>query len=140
MARSGSGGGGGSRARGFVRGREQTSTSRPAEQPTTASRRLRRPGSRERQPVGRRRKQSDAGEQSSSKARVSSSNTREPSSSVLSSSSSSSSKKEPINSTEEPEALDAVCPGNLDSCVTSCVPLQDVYVYSACVVACGKRC
>ena len=140
VTRSGSGGGGGSRARGFVRSREQTSTSRPAQQPTTASRRLRGPGSPERQLVGRRRKQSDVGGQSSSKARVSgSSNTRDPGSSVLRQESSSS-KKEASSSTEEPEALDAVCPGNLDSCVTSCVPLQDVYVYSACVVACGKRC
>jgi len=33
------------------------------------------------------------------------------------------------------------CPGgNLEGCVTACVPLEDVYVYSACVVECGKRC
>ena len=32
------------------------------------------------------------------------------------------------------------CPGNLEGCVTACVPLDDVYVYSACVVECGKRC
>jgi len=32
------------------------------------------------------------------------------------------------------------CPGNLEGCVTACIPLDDVYVYSACVVECGKRC
>ena len=32
------------------------------------------------------------------------------------------------------------CPGNLEGCVTACIPLEDVYVYSACVVECGKRC
>merc|ERR1712066_597210 len=38
----------------------------------------------------------------------------------------------------EPELRE--CPGNLEGCVTACVPLDDVYVYSACVVECGKRC
>ena len=32
------------------------------------------------------------------------------------------------------------CPGSLEGCVTACIPLEDVYVYSACVVECGKRC
>merc|ERR1711990_1150770 len=32
------------------------------------------------------------------------------------------------------------CPSNLEGCVTACIPLEDVYVYSACVVECGKRC
>ena len=33
-----------------------------------------------------------------------------------------------------------LCPGSLEDCVDSCVPLDDVYAYSACVVECGGRC
>ena len=33
-----------------------------------------------------------------------------------------------------------MCPGSLDQCIEACVPLQDIYVYSLCVVECGKRC
>ena len=43
-----------------------------------------------------------------------------------------------IENLVEPELRE--CPGNLEGCVTACVPLDDVYVYSACVVECGKRC
>ena len=50
-------------------------------------------------------------------------------------------QEEALSSVEnlvEPELRE--CPGNLEGCVTACVPLDDVYVYSACVVECGKRC
>lgn len=32
------------------------------------------------------------------------------------------------------------CPGTLEDCVDTCVPLEDIYAYSACVVECGERC
>jgi len=32
------------------------------------------------------------------------------------------------------------CPESLEKCVDACVPLQDIYAYSACVVECGERC
>lgn len=32
------------------------------------------------------------------------------------------------------------CPGTLENCVDTCVPLEDIYAYSACVVECGERC
>jgi len=32
------------------------------------------------------------------------------------------------------------CPGTLETCVDSCVPLEDIYAYSGCVVECGDRC
>jgi len=32
------------------------------------------------------------------------------------------------------------CPGTLEICVDACIPLQDIYAYSACVVECGERC
>ena len=34
----------------------------------------------------------------------------------------------------------AQCPESLGACVDSCVPLEDIYAYSACVVECGERC
>merc|ERR1712128_93452 len=33
-----------------------------------------------------------------------------------------------------------LCPGTLEECVDTCVPLEDIYAYSACVVECGERC
>jgi len=33
-----------------------------------------------------------------------------------------------------------ICPESLGKCVDACVPLQDIYAYSACVVECGERC
>lgn len=32
------------------------------------------------------------------------------------------------------------CPESLEKCVDTCVPLEDIYAYSACVVECGERC
>jgi len=43
-------------------------------------------------------------------------------------------------SEEKEELVEGSCPTSLEACVTACVPLEDVYLYSACVVACGKRC
>ena len=36
--------------------------------------------------------------------------------------------------------LSAKCADNLESCVTGCVPLEDVYAYSLCVVECAQKC
>jgi len=33
-----------------------------------------------------------------------------------------------------------ICPGSLEACVDTCVPLEDIYAYSSCVVECGERC
>ena len=38
------------------------------------------------------------------------------------------------------ESLKLKCNENLESCVTSCVPLEDVYAYSLCVVECAQNC
>ena len=45
-----------------------------------------------------------------------------------------------INSEETIESLKVKCNENLESCVTSCVPLEDVYAYSLCVVECAQNC
>jgi len=38
------------------------------------------------------------------------------------------------------KAANSLCPGSLEDCVDTCVPLEDIYAYSACVVECGERC
>ena len=44
------------------------------------------------------------------------------------------------NSEQTIESLKLKCNQNLESCVTSCVPLEDVYAYSLCVVECAQNC
>jgi len=41
---------------------------------------------------------------------------------------------------EQPLIHERICPESLGKCVDACVPLQDIYAYSACVVECGERC
>jgi len=49
-------------------------------------------------------------------------------------------KPQSPNPSENKSVSTDLCPGTLEECVDICVPLEDIYAYSACVVECGERC